>query len=60
MTSERKFRLSTGEAVEQLAQNVFVVLQTNELLTRITTSDAFAEVLWGKRRQPKKGTVVQD
>ena len=34
LVSERQFRLSTGEPVEQLAGNVFVLLAGNELLTR--------------------------
>lgn len=35
LSAEREFKLSTGEAVEQLAEDVFVLLPTNETLRRI-------------------------
>jgi hypothetical protein len=35
LSAEREFKLATGEAVEQLAEDVFVLLATNETLRRI-------------------------
>jgi len=43
LVAERQFRLCTGEAVEQLAENVFVVLTTNETLVRVAKSASHAE-----------------
>ena len=41
--AEQQFRLSTGEAVEQLAENVFVILTTNETLIRVTQASILSE-----------------
>jgi hypothetical protein len=35
LVAERRPSLFTGEAVEQLAENLFVVLETNETLSRV-------------------------
>ena len=43
LVAERQFRLSTGEAIEQLAENVFVLLTTNETLVRVVEPSSDAE-----------------
>lgn len=35
LMAEKRLSLSTGEAVEQLAENLFVILGTNETLSRV-------------------------
>jgi len=49
LVAEQQFRLSTGEAVEQLAENLFVVLANNETLTRATQASFVSESSSGKR-----------